>query len=111
VRHGQRFAGSFRESRRPDVSNSKQRYDWKKRANEAASDLAARAVASVPDVGLAYSHMSDLVEIASRHWAPLRPALGDEAVMVPMLAQFESLRNTRGNLLIGQELHRHQSRP
>lgn len=76
-----------------DISNSKQRRDWKNRANEAAEDLAARAVASVPDAGLAYSHMRDLVEIASKHWAPLVPALGDEAVMVPMLAQFESLRN------------------
>ncbi|WP_063043725.1 hypothetical protein [Nocardia pseudovaccinii] len=74
------------------VATAKQRKDWDKRAAKAA-ERCKRGVAEVDEPGLAYSHFSDLLEIAGAHWDELEPALGARDRMFQLLEVFAELRN------------------
>lgn len=79
------------------VSTPRQREVWAERAEVEQRVRVPKGVAQVPNVGLAYANFYDLVTIAERHWEPLAAPLGKMRRTLPLLEQFESLRNTIGH--------------
>lgn len=67
---------------------------WQERHAEEAKKRTRRGVASVPDDPLAYAHFYELVELLSKHWQEVAPALGKKAVTGALLDRFDDLRNT-----------------
>ncbi|KRE29942.1 hypothetical protein [Agromyces sp. Soil535] len=79
------------------VTTAKQREAWGVRAEVEQRARVPKGVAQVPNVGLAYANFYDLVAIVERHWEPLAAPLGKKQRMLPLLEQFDSLRNTIGH--------------
>ncbi|GAB2569167.1 hypothetical protein [Microlunatus antarcticus] len=70
---------------------------WADRATEEVKTRGARGVVEVPNIGLAYANLYDLVAFADRHWEPLAEALGKKADVLPLLRRAERLRNPVGH--------------
>ena len=74
------------------VTTPEQREKWQGRYEQ---ETARRpGLVAVPSVGLEYSELYELIEIAKKHWEPLAPALGKRARVAPLLEHFERVRNT-----------------
>ncbi|MEV0949031.1 hypothetical protein [Promicromonospora sp. NPDC050249] len=74
------------------VTTPEQREKWKGRYDQ---EVARRpGVVAVPSVGLEYSELYELIQIAERHWEPLSGALGKKAKVVTLLEHFERVRNS-----------------
>lgn len=74
------------------ISTPEQRDVWQGRHDDEVTRRPG--VVAVPAVGLEYSELYELIEIAGKHWGPLAKALGKKAKMLPLLEHFERVRNT-----------------
>jgi hypothetical protein len=92
------------------VSSVDQRQDWAKRHEQEKKKRTGKGAAVVPNLGLAYSDLQDLIGIVQKHWEPIEPAFGADAKSETraLLVRFEKLRNTamhsRTPLIYEQEL-------
>ena len=75
------------------IAAAERRADWSKREQEEQKRRGNRGVAVVPQAGLSYSHLFDLIEIADAHWQPLSAALGKKADTLPLLKRLDTVRN------------------
>lgn len=71
--------------------------DWESRAADELLARGPKGVVAVPNAGLSYANLYDLVSIADKHWDPLAAALGKKASVLPLLRRFDNLRNTVGH--------------
>jgi hypothetical protein len=76
------------------ISNSDQRRTWAHRYEQEKEKRTNKGVALVPNEGLAYSDLGDLLKFVDRYWQPLEPALTDKSETVALLTRLEALRNT-----------------
>lgn len=74
------------------VASEDQRAKWAERHDEEVRRRPAVLLGS--EVGLEYSELYQLIEIAREYWKPLSKALGKQNSMMPLLDHFERLRNT-----------------
>lgn len=92
------------------ISSPEQRKDWTKRHEQEQKKRNGKGVAVVPNIGLAYSDLQDLLGFMSKHWGPIEPAFGASAKneSKALLNRLETLRNTamhsRTPLIFEQEL-------
>lgn len=70
------------------------RAKWNRARERERDNRGTRGVTSIPETDLDYAEFKDLVRIAAAHWEPLRPALGPEDEVLPLLRRFEWLRHT-----------------
>jgi hypothetical protein len=78
------------------ISSADQRANWQHRYEQELKKRKQKGVAVVPNVGLAYSDLSELLGFFSKHWDPIEPAFGATAKSETraLLTRFEGLRNT-----------------
>jgi hypothetical protein len=78
------------------ISSPEQRADWGKRYEQEKKKRTGKGVSVVPNLGLAYSDMQDLLGFVNKHWNPIEPAFGASAKSETkaLLTRFETLRNT-----------------
>ena len=74
------------------VSNPDQRATWRERYEDEV--MRRPGVLAVPPVGLEYSELYELIDIAKNHWQPIAPALGKQADILPLLKHVRRIRNT-----------------
>jgi hypothetical protein len=92
------------------ISSDEQRQDWARRHEQEKKKRTGKGAAVVPNHGLAYSDLKDLVGIVQKRWQPIEPAFGASAKSETraLLVRFETLRNTamhgRTPLVFEQEL-------
>lgn len=73
------------------VTKPEQRERWRARAQDEQSRRPG--VLGLPDVGLEYSELYELIAMAEANWDKVARALGRKKSMVPLLERFERLRN------------------
>lgn len=74
------------------VTSDEQRMKWAERHD--AEVRRRPGVLLGTEIGLEYSELYQLLEIAGKHWAPLSAALGKQKSIMPLLEHFERVRNT-----------------
>jgi hypothetical protein len=92
------------------IGSDEQRRQWTARHEQEQKKRTGNVAAVVPNLGLAYSDLQDLLGFVHKHWEPIEPAFGAAAKSETkaLLVRFESLRNTamhgRTPLIFEQEM-------